>query len=215
MGQGEHARIQWLLAHWFGSHQSTWEAIGSTEQRVQVSPTRVRVPDLVVLRPGPQPDILTQPPLLVIETLFPEDSDSDMQERCQDYRQMGVEIVWIIDPKTRSGRMFSEAKWVSADRLAIAGSPIHVDPGELVRSDRRDLQYRKPPRPYHHADTGFPAFRSVNCHVDYFFFALAFAGADLLAGVPSSRSPTMCSRMKLVAPDLVRVPATMPTIWLR
>lgn len=28
-----------------------------------------------------------------------------------------------------------------------------------------------------------------------------------------SRSPTMCSRMKLVAPDLVRVPATIPTIW--
>ena len=41
-----------------GSMNRFWEIVGSTEQRMQVSATRVRVPDLVVLlRPGPQPDI--------------------------------------------------------------------------------------------------------------------------------------------------------------
>jgi Uma2 family endonuclease len=131
VGKWEHARIQWLLAHWFGNHELTWNVIGSTEQRVRVSPTRVRVPDLVVLRPGPQPDILTQPPLLVIEILLPDDSYSDLQERCQDYRQMGVETVWIIDPKTRSGRMCSGAEWVEAERLEVSGSSIYVRLDEL------------------------------------------------------------------------------------
>ena len=79
VGKWEHARIQWLLAHWFGNNESNWNVIGSTEQRLQVSPTRVRVPDLVVLRPGPQPEILIQPPLLVIEILSPDDSYSDLQ----------------------------------------------------------------------------------------------------------------------------------------
>src|ERR1039458_5578727 len=42
------------------------------------------------------------------------------------------------------------------------------------------------------------------------------AGTSFFAGFTSSaRSPIMCRRMKFVAPDLVRVPATMPTIWLR
>jgi Uma2 family endonuclease len=131
VGKWEHARIQWLLAHWFGSHESTWNVIGSTEQRVRVSSTRIRVPNLVVLRPGPQPDVLTQPPLLVIEILSPDDSYSDLQERCQDYMQMGVTTVWIIDPKTRSGRMCSGAEWVAAERLEVAGSPIHVHLDEV------------------------------------------------------------------------------------
>jgi Uma2 family endonuclease len=133
VGKWEHARIQWLLAHWFGNNELTWNVIGSTEQRVQVSPTRVRVPDLVVLRPGPQPEILTQPPLLVIEILSPDDSYSDLQERCQDYRQMGVETVWIVDPKTRSGRMCCGAEWVAAERLEVPGTPIHVHLDELFR----------------------------------------------------------------------------------
>jgi hypothetical protein len=39
---------------------------------------------------------------------------------------MGVETVWIIDPKTRSSRMCSGPEWIAATRLEIAGSPIHV-----------------------------------------------------------------------------------------
>ena len=66
VGKWSHARVQWLLAQWFANHEREWDIIGGTEQRVQVTPTRVRVPDLVVLRPGPQPEILVEPPLLVI-----------------------------------------------------------------------------------------------------------------------------------------------------
>lgn len=126
VGKWEHARVQWLLAVWFGAHEKEWGIIGSTEQRIRVSPNRVRVPDLVVLTAGPQPDVLTEPPLLVIEILSPEDTYSDTQERAQDYRAMGVETVWIIDPKTRTGRMCSGPKWVESSRLEVKGTPLHV-----------------------------------------------------------------------------------------
>ena len=71
VGKWEHARVQWLLACWFGSHEKQWGITGCTEQRVRVAANRVRVPDLVVLTAGPQPDVLTDPPLLVIEILSP------------------------------------------------------------------------------------------------------------------------------------------------
>jgi Uma2 family endonuclease len=126
VGKWEHARLQWLLAHWFGNHESAWNVTGSTEQRVRVSPVRIRIPDVVVLRPGAQRDVLTDPPLLVIEILSPDDTYSDLEDRCQDYRAMGVETVWIIDPKTRSGRMTSGLDWLAAERLEVPNTPIYV-----------------------------------------------------------------------------------------
>ena len=127
VGKWEHARLQWLLAHWFGNHENEWGITGSTEQRVRVAENRVRVPDLVVLTAGAQPDVLTDPPLLVIEILSPDDTYSDTQERAQDYRAMGVGTVWIIDPKTRTGRMCSGAEWVEAARLEVKGTPLFVN----------------------------------------------------------------------------------------
>ena len=114
VGKWEHARLQLVLGAWFFIHEKQWGITSSTEQRVRVSENRVRVPDVVVLTAGAQPDVLTDPPLLVIEILSPDDSYSDTQERAQDYRAMGVETVWIIDPKTRTGRMCSGTEWVEA-----------------------------------------------------------------------------------------------------
>jgi Uma2 family endonuclease len=71
--------------------------------------------------------VIFEPPLLVIEILSPDDSYSDTQERAQDYRAMGVETVWIIDPKTRSGRMCSGTDWVESSRLEVKGTPLYVD----------------------------------------------------------------------------------------
>jgi Uma2 family endonuclease len=93
---------------------------------MRVSATRVRIPDLVVLRPGRQPEILTDPPLLVIEILSPNDTYSELQERCQDYLSMGVENIWIIDAKTRTGRMCLGPDWIAVERLEVGGTPIHV-----------------------------------------------------------------------------------------
>jgi Uma2 family endonuclease len=127
VGKWEHARVQWLLAMWFGMHEKEWGIVGGTEQRVRVAENRVRVPDLVVLTVGPQPDVIVEPPLLVIEILSPDDSYSDTQERAQDYQKMGVGTVWIIDPKTRTGRMCSGPEWVEASRLEVRQTPLFVD----------------------------------------------------------------------------------------
>ena len=127
VGKYEHARVQALLARWFGNHEQEWGVQVVTEQRLQVSQTRVRIPDVTLLTPGAQPDVIVDTPLLIVEIPSPDDSYSDTQERAQDYRAMGVETVWIIDPKTRSGRMCSGADWVESSRLEVKGTPLYVN----------------------------------------------------------------------------------------
>jgi Uma2 family endonuclease len=131
VGKWLHARMQALLAIWFGKHEAAWQVISSTEQRIQVSSTRVRVPDLVVVLPGPQPDVLVEPPLLIVEILSPDDTYTSLQQRCQDYLAMGVQTVWIVDPQTRSGRVCIDSQWIAASRLEVAGTPIYVDLPQL------------------------------------------------------------------------------------
>jgi Uma2 family endonuclease len=126
VGKYEHARVQALLASWFGNHEQEWGVQVVTEQRVQVSPNRIRIPDVALLGMKAQPDVIVEPPTLIIEILSPDDTYSDTQERAQDYRQMGVGTVWIIDPKTRTGRMCSGAEWVEATRLEVRQTPLYV-----------------------------------------------------------------------------------------
>ncbi len=133
VGKWEHARLQLLLGAWFAQHESAWGVMCSTEQRTQVTSSRIRIPDLVIVTAGPQPDVLEAPPLLVVEILSPDDTYSNTQSRARDYSAMGVETVWIIDPSTRSGRMCQADSWVERERLEISGTPIYVELSELFR----------------------------------------------------------------------------------
>ena len=73
-----------------------------TSQRVQVSPTRFRVPDVcVVLASDPRDPIVHHPPVLCVEVLSRVDTVTRLNERLSDYFQMGVRYIWALDPLTR------------------------------------------------------------------------------------------------------------------
>ena len=134
VGKWEHSRIQALLAGWFLQHESLWKVQVATEWRTQVSGTRVRIPDVVLVGGGAQPEVLNRPPLLVVEILSPDDSYSDMQQRADDYLSMGVETIWIIDPATRTARVCDGRTWTQATRLEVVGTPIYVEIAPLYAS---------------------------------------------------------------------------------
>lgn len=141
MGKWDHARLQALLTNWLGSQEPEWGVMVATEWRTRVSSTRVRIPDVVLVTDEEQPDVLTDPPVLIVEILSPDDSYTDTQERAADYRRMGVETVWIIDPKTRTGRHCVGDVWTAAERLIVPGTPIFVDLDALFsRLDRNPRQ---------------------------------------------------------------------------
>ncbi len=131
VGKWEHARVQCWLAAWFVNHEAAWDVMASTEWRTRVAQTRVRIPDLVLVKPGKQPDVLAQPPVLMVEILSPDDTYTEMKKRVADYQRMGVEAIWIIDPDTQTGQMCVGETWTDARRLLVAGTPIYVELDEL------------------------------------------------------------------------------------
>jgi Uma2 family endonuclease len=100
------------------------------EQRVQVSPTRFRIPDVTVVLGGPDGQILRKPPFLCIEVLSPEDRMSRVRERVQDYLNMGVPQVWVLDPQAKAAYTITPADgWREVkDGVLRTANPIFEAP---------------------------------------------------------------------------------------
>jgi Uma2 family endonuclease len=104
VGEWSHARLQGALILFFGNRSEEWNMQAVPEWRVQVAPTRFRIPDVcVVLGLEEQEPILRKPPFICIEILSSDDRMSRIQERVNDYFAFGVPNVWIIDPRSRKG----------------------------------------------------------------------------------------------------------------
>jgi Uma2 family endonuclease len=127
VGKWEHARLQALLAAGLRSQENSWSVKVATGQRVKVSALRVRIPDVMLVSRGPQPEIIVEPPVLVVEILSPDDTYTETQSRSADYLHMGIPCVWIIDPTSRTGRQCVGDAWVSADVLGVPGTEIRVN----------------------------------------------------------------------------------------
>jgi len=108
LGEKDHSRPQRKLIVFFGSLEATLGTYSFPEQRVQVKPSRFRVPDVCVYV-GSEPDrqVFRTPPFLAIEILSKDDRASDVQEKLDDYRDFGIPFVWIIDPRTKRGYTYS------------------------------------------------------------------------------------------------------------
>ena len=138
VGEHDHAALQAELIFWFRQHREEWNIEVLPEQRVQVSPTRFRVPDVcLVSLDQPVEQILTKPPLACIEILSPEDTMRRMQERIEDYRQFGVANIWILDPGTRRGYDCRPSGWLEAAEFGIANTPIRLVLSEIFARMRR------------------------------------------------------------------------------
>ena len=98
-GEYDHAAWQEALIVYFREHAAEWNVRAKPELRVQVSPSRYRVPDVAVLdRDRPIEQIITHPPIAIFEVLSPEDVMSRMLVKLSDYEQMGVSGIFLIQP---------------------------------------------------------------------------------------------------------------------
>ena len=107
--------------------------------RLQVAPRRFRIPDVCCFRKRLEGRIITEPPVLCIEILSPEDRFSRVEARIADYLAMGVPYVWVIDPENLN-RSFIYERGQSpsprevTDRVLTAGE-IRVNLDELPRQE--------------------------------------------------------------------------------
>ena len=128
MGEAQHAVVQKFLAMYLGMREDEWGILVRTEQRVQVSAERFRVPDLCVTRISDvfEP-IVRRAPLLCIEILSREDTATEMMERVDDYLLMGVPTVWMVDPRRRKASVIDASGTLrGAEELSVPGTEIRL-----------------------------------------------------------------------------------------
>lgn len=115
LGEKTHSGIQRELIIYLGARRKKLGIEVYPEQRVQVSPTRFRIPDVTVVKASqPQDEIFRLPPHLCIEILSKDDTMEYMQEKIDDYLRFGVPYIWIINPKNRKGYVVTSAGMVEA-----------------------------------------------------------------------------------------------------
>ncbi len=136
VGEYDHSRIQSALDRWFGGLEASLGIRAMPNLRVQVAPSRFRVPDICVTIGKPAEQYLTQPPFLCVEILSPEDRMQRMMDRISDYLQFGVPFVWVIDPGSRRAYVAtSSGLRVAADGVLRTSDPdLSLNLEELLRA---------------------------------------------------------------------------------
>ncbi len=102
LGTYDHSRTQTHFSYYLRTREKQWGIRVVVEQRIQVSSTRFRIPDVcAVLASEPVEQIFTRPPFLCIEVLSPDDRLQEMHKRVGDFHALGVPYVFIVDPRDR------------------------------------------------------------------------------------------------------------------
>ena len=108
LGEHEHSVLQTQITIWLGNQSQKLGIWVYVEHRVQVKPTRFRVPDIcVAVGAEPKERIFIRPPFLCVEILSKDDRMSEMQDRISDYLAFGVRYVWLIDPLKRRAWIYT------------------------------------------------------------------------------------------------------------
>jgi Uma2 family endonuclease len=125
-----HSTLQTAMMMALCRHDDEWNIDTLPALRVQISPTRIRVPDVCVLRADdPHDQIVQKAPLICIEVLSQEDTFSRLQVKVDDYLAMGVEHIWIVDSVNRRAYTADRAGFieVKSGEFVVPGTPIRVD----------------------------------------------------------------------------------------
>ncbi len=129
----DHAEWQEMLTRWFGNRERAWDIQVFPELRVQVAPENYRVPDVCLLSgTAPREQIVTYPPLAVFEIPSPTDRMTDVLEKLEDYQQMGIPAIWLIEPKKPTCYVYSSGQLSIATIFRLPGSDFSISMQEIA-----------------------------------------------------------------------------------
>jgi Uma2 family endonuclease len=128
-----HADWQMAIATWFLQHAKGWNLRSIPDLRMRIKPRRYRVPDVAVLdRCNPKEQVVTFPPLAVFEVLSPDDTVQELYEKLDDYADMGIPQIWIVDPKTGVFKQYADSCLRPATRFDLADRGIQFEVSEIA-----------------------------------------------------------------------------------
>lgn len=101
--------------------------------RVQVKPTRLRVPDVLAVR-GTMPTgrFLREPPYIAVEIVSPDDRADDIADKIDDYLDFGIPNIWYIDPRRRRVAVETrDGSRICRDVVETADGEISIPASEI------------------------------------------------------------------------------------
>jgi Uma2 family endonuclease len=134
VGERDHSVLQREFIYYFRNRRGELKTHVFVEQRVQVSRTRFRVPDICVyVGENPQDQIFRTPPFICIEVLSPDDRVARTQERIDDYLKFGVAYVWVINSANRRVWIYTPegSREIKNGILATGNPAMTVDLAEI------------------------------------------------------------------------------------
>ena len=73
----------------------------------------------------PAEEVFTAPPFLAIEILSPDDRHADLMEKIEDYRSFGIPWIWVIDPESGRGEIYtSQGMYEARDGVMRTADPV-------------------------------------------------------------------------------------------
>jgi Uma2 family endonuclease len=136
LGERKHSRTQREILYYLRDRYPKLRERLLPVQRVQVRPTRFRIPDVcITAADAPDEEIVTTAPELCIEILSPEDTVTRTMERIKEYFRMGVATCWIVDPVSREGWVAKPGVLEEATDGVLRAGGIEMPLGEVLESD--------------------------------------------------------------------------------
>jgi Uma2 family endonuclease len=112
VGERDHSKLQREFVVFFHLRRKSWNVCVFPEQRIQVSASRFRIPDVCVyLGKEPQEQVFRTPPFICIEILSPLDRKDRIAKKVDDYRQFGVRHIWVVDPGKQRAWICDTGDW--------------------------------------------------------------------------------------------------------
>jgi Uma2 family endonuclease len=126
-----HGKTQFLIAAFFATIWKRLSPHVRIETRMKLAEGLYLIPDVAVFHPAePAAKVPEQPPLIAIEILSEDDRMNAVRTKLQEYRNWGVQHVWLVDPYSSKLYCCNEGLHEVAS-LQVAALGIEMTPADL------------------------------------------------------------------------------------
>ncbi|WP_446745218.1 Uma2 family endonuclease [Silvibacterium acidisoli] len=135
LGEKEHSILQRYFTFLFTLKRDEWQIEGYPELRVQVSPSRFRIPDITVVPSGLESGsgFCAHRRCSSSKSSRRKILSKRLRQRVDDYFKFGTEHVWVVDPDSRKAHVYTKTGMQEPEGgvLTIPGTEIRVQLSEL------------------------------------------------------------------------------------
>lgn len=122
--QGNFVALLWLAAREPGMAVRP-------ELRMRLGAALFRIPDIALFREPPAESVPAEPPLLVVEVISPDDRQSAILAKLEEFRAFGVPHIWLADPQLKSLYTYGADGLHQVTELRLAELELVIRPTDV------------------------------------------------------------------------------------